>query len=284
MTSAQSAAPQSDVKQALRSASPWIERLARFGYAAKGVVYNLIGVLALLSALGWGAGATTGSRGVLQRLLEQPFGRTLVAAIAIGLAGYAVWCFIQAIEDPEQAGSDVKGIAKRIGSFGKGVIYFSLVFAAVSMVVGRAQGGGGEDNIDNRTAMLMSFPFGIWLVGFVGLSVVGYGLRQLYRGWKVKLDDQLNLYRLSPRARTAVLRISRFGIGARGVVFAVIGAALVVAAYHSDPSEAKGVGDALATVREQPYGPWLLGLVALGMIAYGVYELVRAKYRRIDPA
>ena len=283
MTTIQANAPKYDVRQALKSASPWIERLARFGYAAKGVVYSLIGILALLSALGWGGGETTGSRGVLQRLLEQPFGRVLVGALAVGLAGYAVWCFVQAIEDPEQEGSDAKGIMKRLAAFGKGVIYFSLVFAAVSMVVGY-RSGGGEDGIDKKTATLMSFPFGIWLVGFVGLFIVGYGLRQLYRAWKVKLDDQLNLYRLSAGAHSAVLKISRFGIGARGVVFAVIGVALVIAAYHANPSEAKGVGEALETVREQPYGPWLLGLVALGLIAYGVYEFVRAKYRRIDPA
>jgi hypothetical protein len=284
MTTMQAAtAPKYDVRQALKSASPWIERLARFGYAAKGVVYSLIGLLALLSALGRG-GETTGSRGVLQRLLEQPFGRVLVGLIAVGLTGYSIWCFIQAIEDPEQEGSDAKGIAKRIGIFWKGVLYFSLVFAAVSMVIGARRGGGGEDNIDQWTATLMSFPFGIWLVGMLGLCNIVYGLRQLYRAWKVKLDDQLNLYRLSPGARVSILRISRFGIGARGVVFAVIGSALVLAAYHANPSEAKGVGEALGMVREQPYGPWLLGLVALGLIAYGVYEFVRSRYRRIDPA
>jgi hypothetical protein len=272
------------MRRALRSASPWIARLARFGYAAKGVVYCLIGLLALLSVLGNGGWETTGSRGALQRLLEQPFGQVLVALLAIGLAGYALWCFIQAVEDPEQEGSDAKGIAKRTAYFGKGIIYFSLVIAAVGMVTGTGRGGEDANRIDEWTATLMSAPFGIWLVGIVGVCVIGYGIYHLYRAWKVKLDDQLDFSRLSPSARTWVRRISRFGIGARGVVFVVIGFFLVMAAYRSSPSEAQGVGEALATLREQPYGPWILGVVALGLIAYGVYEFARARYRQIEPA
>jgi hypothetical protein len=287
MTTAHSApAPQYDVRQALKSASPWIERLARFGYAAKGVVYCLIGLLALMSALGRG-GDTTGSRGALQRLLDQPFGQILVAVLAVGLAGYSLWCFIQAVEDPEQEGSDAKGIAKRAWTFGKGVIYFSLVLAAVGMAIGMRRGssGGGDDNrINQWTAKLMELPFGKWLVLIVGICVIGYGFWQLYRAWKVKLDDQLNLFTLSGPAHVWALRVSRFGIGARGVVFGVIGFFLVMAALHHDPSEAKGVGPSLAALRNQPYGPWLLGIVALGLISYGIYEFIRARYRRIDPA
>ena len=285
MTTAHSASvPQYDVRQALKSASPWIERLARFGYAAKGVVYSLIGLLALLSAGGRG-GDTTGSRGALQRLLEQPFGQILVAVLAVGLAGYALWCFIQAVEDPEQEGSDAKGIAKRVWAFAKGVVYFSLVLAALGMAIGMRRSSGGDDNrINEWTGKLMELPFGKWLVLIVGIAVVGYGLRQLYRAWKVKLDDQLNLFSLSGPAHAWALRISRFGIGARGVVFGVIGFFLVMAALHSNPSEAKGVGESLGALRDQPYGPWLLGIVALGLIAYGIYEFIRARYRRIDPA
>lgn len=284
MTAAHSAqGVHQEVRHALRSASPWIARLARFGYAAKGTVYCLIGLLALLAAVGIG-GQTTGSRGAIESLLGQPFGQVLVAIVAIGLAAYAMWCFVQAIEDPEQDGSDAKGIAKRFAHFGKGVIHLGLVFAAIGMVIG-TQGGGGEENrADQWTSTLMSFPLGIWLVAAVGLCVLGYGLWQLYRGWVAKLDDQLNLYSLSAAAHKWVVRICRFGIGARGVVFGIIGTFLVIAAYHSNPSEAKGVGDALGTLREQPYGPWLLGVVALGLMSYGIYEFVRARYRLIEPA
>jgi hypothetical protein len=276
-------APKYDVRHALKSASPWIERLARFGYAAKGVVYCLVGLLALLSALGRG-GDTTGSRGALQSLLEQPFGQILVAILAVGLAGYSLWCFIQAIEDPEQDGSDAKGIAKRMYSFSKGVIYFSLVIAAIGMAIGARRSSGDESRLDEWTAKLMSLPYGPWIVGILGVSVIGYGVRQLYRAWKAKLDDQLNLFSLGAGSHAWALRVSRFGIGARGAIFVLIGIFLVLAAYHSAPSEARGVGESLAALRDRPYGPWLLGIVALGLISYGIYEFIRARYRRIDPA
>ena len=273
-----------EVDRALRQASPFVEHYARFGYAAKGFVYCIVGALAAMAAFGAG-GQTTGSEGALHTILRQPFGKVLLGVVGVGLAGYALWQFIRAVEDPEHAGSDAKGIFKRIGFFISGVIHVGLVVAAVQLLLG--SGGGGDESGDSGaqgwTATLMSYPFGQFLVAGAGIGIVIYGLFNLYRAYKADLDKMLALGQMGATAHRWVILISRFGIAARGVVFGLIGWFLIAAAMHANASEAKGVGGALRYLEGQPYGPWLLGFVALGLIAYGVYEFVRARYRRIDP-
>jgi hypothetical protein len=272
------------VEKSLAHASPVIEFLARAGYAAKGVVYCIVGGLAVLAAFGKSNGQTTGTRGAIHTLLDRPAGVVLVSLLAVGLAGYALWCIIQALLDPDHKGDSPKRIAIRIGYFFKGLVHAGLVVAAIGMVTGRESGGDGESNMERWTAKLMSLPAGIWLVGILGASVVAYGVFQLYRAWKVKLDSMLALGQMEPNARRPAVVVSRFGIAARGVVFVVIGVALVIAALHANPDEAKGFGGALQTVANQPYGPYLLAVTAAGLIAYGLYEFLRAKYRIIHPA
>jgi hypothetical protein len=256
---------------------PWIEGLARLGYAARGVVYLIIGSLAAQAALG--GESTADSQNAFHLILAQPFGQALLSIAALGLVGYAVWCFVQAIKDPEHQGSDIKGIGKRIGLFVSGIIHSSLAAAAVGMIVG--SGGSNQDNTKGWTAWLMSFPFGIWLVGIIGVLVVGFGLHQLYRAWTVKLDEELDLSQMTSTVREWTIRFGRFGLAARGVVFGIIGGFFIVAAVQTDPNEARGLGEALQTLQQQAFGPWLLGLVAFGLIAYGLYQLATAAYRRI---
>lgn len=266
-------------EKSLAEAGPVVVWLARAGYAAKGVVYCLVGLLAVLAAWGRG-GDTTGSRGALHHLLGQPFGVVIVCLMAVGLGGYALWCFVQAIADPEHEGRDGKGMAKRVARFIKGLVHIGLVVAAVGMVTGRG-GSDGESSIDRWTAWLMSKPAGVWAVGIIGACVLGYGVWQLVRAWRVKIDDMLDLRQLTPEARRPVVHISRFGIGARGVVFGVMGVGLILAAYHANPTEARGMGESLAWLGSRAYGKWLLTVVAMGLIAYGFYEFIRAGYRVI---
>jgi hypothetical protein len=150
------------------------------------------------------------------------------------------------------------------------------------MIRGTGSGGDDDRGIEKWTAWLMSFPAGAWLVGAAGVFIIGYGAHQLYKAWTTDLDDQLSLGRMGPTAARWTVRFSRFGMAARGVVFGIMGTFLVIAAFRSDPGEAKGVGGALHALQQQPYGPVLLAVVALGLIAYGAYELIRARYRRIE--
>ena len=272
---------QAEVNRAALHAGPAIAALARAGYAAKGVVYVMIGGLAFLASIGSRAD-TPGSKGALRTLVDEPYGRVMLAVVAIGLAGYALWCFVRAIVDPERDGAGIKGLGKRAFQFLKGVVHVLLVLAVVDMVRGAGSGGGDDEGVRDWTAWLMSFPAGMYLAGAIGLGIVGYGIRQIHKGWTADLDDQLSLGQMNPTAARWTVHFSRFGMAARGIVFCVIGAFLVAAAYHSNPSEAKGVGEALAAVERQPYGPVLLGTVAAGLVAYGAYQFILARYRRIE--
>jgi hypothetical protein len=269
------------VRNAAARAGGALGLLARAGYVAKGVVYVLVGGLALRAAVGWG-GRTTGSRGALRSLLEQPYGLAILAVIALGLAAYAGWCFLAAVLDPDRKGRDARGVAKRAVVFGKGIVYAALVVAVVNMMRGSAGNRGDDAGVRDWTARLMSFPLGIWLVWLTGVAVVGAGLRQLYRAWAVDVEEPLDLRKMGVAAHRWATRFSRFGMAARGAVFAIIGVFLVVAARHENPAEARGVGGALGALREQSYGTALLSVVALGLMAYGGYQFVLARYRRID--
>ncbi len=264
----------------------WLRYLARFGYAAKGVVYMLVGGLAVAAAIGTG-GATTGSRGALRSLTDEPLGQTILGLLAFGLAGYALWCFIQAIWDPEDEGDDAKGIAKRVGRAGAGFVHIALVIYAIGLATGTAIGGGGGagggqgGGTQGWVATIMSYPAGVWAVGIAGAITIVFGLQQIYKAWKVKLDEQLDLSKASPSGRKWMIRTGRLGVAARGVVFAIIGIGLVAAAWQSDPQEAMGLGQALDALSRQAYGTILLIVVAIGLFAYGIYEIIKARYRRI---
>jgi hypothetical protein len=268
-------------ERAARKASPWIARLARVGYVAYGVVYALVGVLAVHAAFG-GGGKTASQEGALHRVLLAPLGRVLLALIAIGLLAYAAWRLFQGIRDPEDEGRDAKGIAKRFEHVINGLFHAALAFSAGQLALGSGSGGGGSP--DDWTARLMAQPLGRPLVGIAGVVIVAAGLYQLYKAYKADFRNELKAGEMSTRAKTWAVRSGRLGYAARGVVFGVIGVFLAQAALQTDPDEARGLGGALETLARQPFGPFLLGTVAIGLVVYGVFMFVMARYRRIEPA
>jgi hypothetical protein len=238
--------------------------------------------LAGLAALGAGGG-TTDQKGALQSILNAPFGRVLLGVIAVGLAGHALWLFIQAAKDTENKGTDAKGIGSRLGNALSGLIQVFLAFTAGQLALGSGGGGGGSP--DDWTATLLGQPFGRFLAVAIGAGIVAAGLYQFYKAYKADFKEGLKLGEMSPRETTWATRAGRLGYVARGVVFIVIGIFLAQAALQNDPQQARGLGGALATVAQQPYGPYLLCAVAVGLVAYGVYHaLVEARYHRINPA
>jgi hypothetical protein len=258
----------------------WVERLARFGYAAKGIVYAIIGVLAVQAAVGQG-GKTTDAKGALGAIAAQPFGKFLLALVAFGLIGYVVWRAVQTIQDPEHKGDDPKGLATRLGYGISGLIYASLAFSAIGLIMGSGNSGSGSSSQQDWTARVLSQPFGQWLVGLVGAFIIGLGFYQMYKAYKAKFRKEMKLREMSPTEETWATRIGRFGIAARGIVFVIIGFFLLQAARQSDPNQVRGLDGALQALAQQPYGPWLLGIVALGLLAYGIYMGVQARYARI---
>ena len=257
--------------------SSWVEWLARFGYATKGAVYAIVGGLALAVAIGAG-GRTTDPHGALETIGAQSFGVLLLILVTVGLVGYALWRLFQAVADPDKEGRDVKGLAKRVGHGVAALIYLGLAFSAGQLAV--AAGGGGGSPQD-WTAWLLSQPFGQVLVVGVGVAVVLYGVFQLYQAYKAQFREYLKLNEMSAREETWITRGGRLGYAARGVVFGILGVFLMQAALRSDPSQATGLGGALQELLQQPFGPWILGTVAFGLVAYGLFMISLARYRRI---
>jgi hypothetical protein len=265
-------------KDAARRAQPWMERLARLGYATEGAVYALIGVLAAGAAFGPG-GRATGQRGAFELVAESPFGSVVLGLIAVGFLGYALWRSVQAIADPDREGTDVKALGKRVGYGTSALVYTGLAFSAAGLILGRASDGGRSP--DDWTALLLSWPLGQVLVVGVGAAMIGVGIHELYQAYKAEFLDYLKLGEMGEKVRKWTERWGRFGIAARGIVFGIVGAFLIRAALQYDPQEARGLGGALQTLAQQPLGPWLLGAVALGLVAFGLFMLSVARYRRI---
>ncbi len=256
-----------------------LEKLARLGFGARGVVYCLVGALALMAALGSG-GQTTGSRGALQTLIGEPFGRVLLGAIALGLACFGLWRVVEAVSDADRRGSSGKGLALRGAHLVSGVIYAGLAFFALSLALGWGSGGGNEDqSARDWTAWLMQQPLGRWIVGIIGLAIAGAGLAFIRKGWT---GDVAKFLHLTPERRRWVVPLGRAGHAARGVVFAIIGAFVVIAAIQAQSSEVRGLGGALQTLQQQPYGWILLALIAAGLFAFGMFGFAQALYRRIE--
>jgi len=263
------------------AAHDWIVPLARFGYATKGAVYIIIGVLAALAAFNKG-GRTTDSQGAFKEILSQPYGQFLLGAVAFGLAGYALWCFIQAIRDTENKGSKAKGIVIRLGYGVVGLLHTSLAVTAVQLIIGSRTSHRGEESSQEWTATLLTQPFGRWLVGVVSVAVIIAAIIQFYQAYTGKFRAELKRSEMGGRAESWAIQVGRVGLTARGVVFGIMGIFLLLAAIHANPNEARGLSGALQALEQQPFGAWVLGIVAVGLAAYGIYMLVLACYRRIS--
>lgn len=258
--------------------APTLEHVARLGYGARGAVYCLVGGLAVLAAVGSG-GQTGGSTDALTSLLTKPFGRIWLGVIALGLLSFAIWRLVESGTDADRHGTSAKGLAVRVGHAISGLINAGLAISAFQLALGRHGSGGDGQSAQDWTAWLLSQPLGQWLTGLIGLILIGVGLGFLKKGWA---GDVLRHLSLPSQAHRWAVPVGRLGFAARGIVFALIGGFLVLAAVHSRSSQVKGLGETLNFIRTQPFGWVLLAVTAAGLFAFGVFSLVQARYRRID--
>lgn len=275
-------AVQGEVAVHARRHAGWIVRLARAGYVAKGIVYMVIGALAVQAAAGAG-GRATDSRGALGEISGSTVGRVLLLLMGIGLVGYALWAVTSALLDAEDRGSDAKGVALRVGQAARGLAYGALGVEALALVARSGRTGSGE-GAEHWTARAMELPWGRALIALAGAGIIAYALYQFWRGARKDIRKRLRIGGENPDAVRWVVRLARFGIIARGVVFLMIGWLIVQAAWRRDAEQAGGIGDSLSALGAQPYGSLVLGAAALGLVAYGVWQLANARYREMAVA
>ncbi|HUR56571.1 MAG TPA: DUF1206 domain-containing protein [Opitutaceae bacterium] len=276
-SAAGSAIPKATTQQK-RSAAAWVTPVARIGFASIAVVYLTIGILALLFAAGEGGDAID-QRGAIDVLEGLPGGTVLLAIIALGMAGYALWRLLQGTMDLQEKGTDAKGIAIRIGYIASGVAYASLAVHTAKELVGSA---GDGDSGKSLSAWLLANESGALILGAIGLAVIGWGVWHFIKAYKEKFMKHVKTAQMSHNEQTWMRRVGKFGLGARGVVLITLGILVIKAARHHDPNKVEGIDGALRELASQPYGIYILGVVALGLIAYGLYWGFNVRYRRIS--
>ena len=255
--------------------SPAFRALARAGLVARGIIYILIGWVAILVAVGQSS-READQEGALQLLAGKPYGIVSLWLLGIGFVGYALWRFSEAAFGVTGEGN---GAGPRLKSLLRGLVYAGFAYLTFQVISGAHSNEATKQQ--DVTASVMHHAGGRWLVGIVGLIVVIAGVALIAQGIRRRFMRYLATSQMSPRTRRVVEWLGVIGTVARGVVFALAGILVIDAAVTYSPSKAGGVDRALLTLRDQPFGEFLLGLAAAGLIIFGIYGLCEARWRRV---
>ncbi len=249
------------------------EWFARFGLVARAAIYLIIGVLALKLALPDSGGSTTSQQGALQQIAQEPFGKWLLIATAVGLAGYATWRLVRAgIGHGPESGED--STFDRLSGAVSGIAYAILCGTAITILTSSSSGGGSQ-----TTGGVLGWTGGTWIVGIAGAIVIGVGIEQGIKGIKRSFLEKSKTEKMSAKLKSAFTAFGVAGHLARGVVFVLIGYLLIKAAIDYNPKQAVSLDAALSELADGT--PWLLGVVSAGLIAFGLYALADARYRKV---
>jgi hypothetical protein len=265
------------VKQA--AANPKLELLERLGYAARGVLYVVMGYLAFRIATAQPGGKATDLSGSLVWLIGHPFGKLVLIVMIVGLAAYSLWGFIRAIFDPLHRGRDTKGIAARIGFLTSAFSYAAIAFFALQILAG--QGSASNDSTQKAVSSLLTTPAGGFITIILGIIAIGIGIGQFIEAYRATFAQDLKAGEMTRSERQFAIGLGRFGMAARGVTFLVIGFFLIQAGTHRNPADVKGFGGAFLFLLAQPYGHLLVGVIALGFIALGLHSLACARWIKL---
>jgi hypothetical protein len=257
--------------------APWVSRIVRLGFLAKGLIYSLIGILALRLAFGMRGGRLVDSSGVLRTLLAQPFGLAMLSLIAFGILGYAAYYVFEAIMDTRHRGGGWRGWTSRSLTIIKAAAYGTIGVEATRLVTGDHSPSGSPEE---TASTVMQFPLGAWLLVLVGIGIAIYGVTQLKMTWDCRFDDDLDEARVR-REVPWLLTVGRLGIGSRSIILLLMGLTLAWAGIEQRPSNADGYRESLMTLFSQPFGGWLLAAMGGGLFLFGLFELAHAKYARM---
>ncbi len=274
----------STAQKAQRAAnSVWIDRLARLGFCARGLVYVIVGLIAFQIADGADSSGDEASKeGALREILERSYGRPLMIVLAVGLGGYALWRASEAAFGKRDEEDERKRTAKRLGSAAKAVLYTAFLLSTLKFVSGPTpKGGGGDQQEKNATARVLELSGGRLLVGAVGVAIIGAGGYVAYRGLAQKFDKRLDTADMGRVEGRVIDVLGTVGMAARGLIFAVAGFLLIKASIDFDSEQAQGLDGTLKVIAEQTYGRALLTVTAVGIIAYGLYSFAEARYREL---
>lgn len=260
--------------------SAWERWIAHAGYLSEGLLYLLIGAFGLLATID-ASRHPNGTRGILISLSHTVPGDMLLAAVALGLASFVMWQMLIAIRDPEHRRDRNRRSRQitRVGHLFNGALHSVLVIEAMRILFGLRSSAGGERAQKEWIARAFGMPLGRYVVGVVGIGISVYGLYQCYRAVTRKKDSRVDLTRT--RLRPILDTLGVFGLLSRGATFAVIGAQLTRAGWRVHAQYAVGIAGALGTLRQQPYGEWVLGTVTAGLMSYGLWQIVKEPYRRL---
>ena len=261
------------------ASNPWVERLERFGFVMRGLIYFIIGVLALQLAIGAG-GATATPTSAIALIGRQPEGKLLLVIVAVGLAGYSLWGFVRAIFDPLGRGTDAKGLLARAGFFFSGVSYALLLIPVVLTLLNKPSTSTASSTAGVPAALLTG-PYGKWIIVAFGLFWIAAGAAQVITGYKAKFTRDLNTGSMSAQEIKMVTWLGRIGYVARGTVFALVGVIILQTAFAVGARQAQGFDGALAALAHAPYGEILLGVVAIGLMMFGAYSALCAKWNKV---
>lgn len=255
--------------------TPVFAILSRAGFVARALIYGIIGLLAFELVVSHG-GKITNQQGALRTVEQRSFGHVLLALLAIGLGGYAIWRLFRAFLGHGRDGAD-SGI-ERLGALGSGIVYALLCVVALQILTGPGRSGG---NAQKTASDVFGWPAGRWLIGAAGLVLAAVAVYQFIRGVRHKFLDDSKTEQMPRVVKTWFTVLGTIGHVARAVVFALVAVFLLKAAYDYKANEAIGLDGALAKLYNGAYGSWLLGAVAAGLIVFSCFSLVEARYRRI---
>lgn len=241
-------------------------------------MFAIVGFFAFVAAFESRSRAV-GTKGALEVILHQPFGRVLLWVVAAGLLCFAIWRVLQSIFDTDNCGNDAKGIVRRVAMLGGAMVNFALSLLAFSIVLGFRVVADEDTAARDWTAWLLTKPLGQWLVMLIGTSIVIAGLAFVWKAAQAEFRDQIAA---EAGKRVWIVALGQFGYVTRGIVFVMLGVFLIVAARKFNSGEAAGLAGALEALRHQPYGSYLLGIAGAGFSSYGVFEIIQSVVRRID--